>query len=810
MNETHDPGAHLLGRLGPGHDRLSRFRIFRSASSAERDDDVRIAARRRRDRRPDPRRHARATTRAAAPVSAERAAEACAAPSLNPLMGLGREPLSALRAADQRRCSPPILRRTGQGAGWATGSWCRWRGRAAAAGARSATTPTSTRRSTTRPTSAACSGPTIRCSPTTSGCRSAITAGPRRSWSAARPCGGPRGQIKDAATPTRRPSRPSRALDYEMELGCFVGAGNALGEPVPIEQAEEHLFGLCLVNDWSARDIQTLGVPAARPVPGQEFRDHDLALGRDLRGARAVSGARVRAAGRRSGAAALSRLATRNASAAGSMSRSRCICSASRMRETACAPRAAEPRAALADLYWTPAQMLDPSHQQRLQPLARATCSRAARSRARRRMSRGCLLELTWRGTEPITLPTGETRKFLEDGDEVIMRGYCEREGAARIGFGECRGVVRHRPRGEPAAPIRTQVSAGGVAFRATELTGGKSRWCWSVRRRSRAGQLPTGPVRAGRDTRVRARSGKCATEAGVEIELVALAGASGVLVRRHRAVGSERGLAISKFRGDFFVVLRSRFGAAGRGGSRPRDVRARPAGRLMARRPPGLLAFASERRVHGAGRKAPGGDVVRLPPRPPERHIPAQLSRSPSRDHVPQDRPRSPSTAPTRCRASTSPRRRSWRRRWSRSSSQRWICVGREDRIANPGDYFLQEIGKESVIVLRDRAGGYRAYYNVCRHRGTRLCEEHTGRFSETIQCPYHAWTYAPRRPAHRRALHQRHRGLRQGRLAAAPGGRRDLGRVPLHQPGGASPSRSRRPSSRCSAGSPASTCPT
>ncbi len=74
----------------------------------------------------------------------------------------------------------------------------------------------------------------------------------------------------------------------------------------------------------------------------------------------------------------------------------------------------------------------------------------------------------------------------------------------------------------------------------------------------------------------------------------------------------------------------------------------------------------------------------------------------------------------------------------------RRWICVGREDRIPNPGDYFLQEIGKESIIVLHDRAGGYRAYYNVCRHRGTRLCEEHTGRFSETIQCPYHAWTYS------------------------------------------------------------------
>jgi Rieske 2Fe-2S family protein len=74
----------------------------------------------------------------------------------------------------------------------------------------------------------------------------------------------------------------------------------------------------------------------------------------------------------------------------------------------------------------------------------------------------------------------------------------------------------------------------------------------------------------------------------------------------------------------------------------------------------------------------------------------------------------------------------------------RRWLCVGREDRLPRPGDYFLQEIGRESIIVLRDRAGELRAYYNVCRHRGTRLCEEHSGRFSETIQCPYHAWTYA------------------------------------------------------------------
>ena len=71
------------------------------------------------------------------------------------------------------------------------------------------------------------------------------------------------------------------------------------------------------------------------------------------------------------------------------------------------------------------------------------------------------------------------------------------------------------------------------------------------------------------------------------------------------------------------------------------------------------------------------------------------------------------------------------------------WICVGRNTALAQPGDYFLAEIAGESIIVLRNQSGYARAFYNVCRHRGTRLCEDPTGRLSETIQCPYHAWTY-------------------------------------------------------------------
>jgi Rieske 2Fe-2S family protein len=73
----------------------------------------------------------------------------------------------------------------------------------------------------------------------------------------------------------------------------------------------------------------------------------------------------------------------------------------------------------------------------------------------------------------------------------------------------------------------------------------------------------------------------------------------------------------------------------------------------------------------------------------------------------------------------------------------ERWVCVGREEQVARPGDYFVQEVAGESIIIVRDRGGNIRAYYNVCRHRGTRLCEEHQGQFSETIQCPYHAWTW-------------------------------------------------------------------
>jgi Rieske 2Fe-2S family protein len=79
----------------------------------------------------------------------------------------------------------------------------------------------------------------------------------------------------------------------------------------------------------------------------------------------------------------------------------------------------------------------------------------------------------------------------------------------------------------------------------------------------------------------------------------------------------------------------------------------------------------------------------------------------------------------------------------WERIFLQRWLCIGRVDRLAQPGNFFVEEIGSENIIVLCDQDGVLRAFYDVCRHRGSRLCTERKGRFSHTIQCPYHAWTY-------------------------------------------------------------------
>ena len=237
----------------------------------------------------------------------------------------------------------------------------------------------------------------------------------------------PKGQVKppDAPTPVYG---PTKSLDYELEMAFLIGPGNSLGQPVSIDQAVEHIFGFVLMNDWSARDIQAweyqpLGPflaknfctsispwvvtlealePFRKPLPKQDPEPlpylrakndfmFDIKLEAKLRTAKSKSSHTIT-------------------------------------------------RTNFQNLYWSVSQQL--AHHAvggcNLQPgdlLASGTISGATEE------SRGCMLELTWRGANPLKLPGGEERKWLEDGDELSITGWCQGDGY-RVGFGEVRGRV--------------------------------------------------------------------------------------------------------------------------------------------------------------------------------------------------------------------------------------------------------------------------------------------------------------------------------------------------------------------------------
>jgi fumarylacetoacetase len=250
--------------------------------------------------------------------------------------------------------------------------------------------------------------------------------------------GRPWGQLKpdEAAAPS---FQPTRALDYESELGFWVGKGNSLGQAVPVGQAEQHLFGLCLLNDWSARDVQRWEYQPLGPFLSKNFA---TTISPWVVTLDALEPFRVPAASRPpSDPRPLSYLDDPEArERSGFGIELEVLLRSERMRAEGADPVSLS-RARAAELYWTAAQLLThhTSNGCNLRPgdlLASGTIS------GPRKENRGCLLELTWRGSEPLTLPTGETRRFLEDGDEVVMRGTCAREGFATIGFGECRGIV--------------------------------------------------------------------------------------------------------------------------------------------------------------------------------------------------------------------------------------------------------------------------------------------------------------------------------------------------------------------------------
>jgi fumarylacetoacetase len=248
----------------------------------------------------------------------------------------------------------------------------------------------------------------------------------------------PKGQTKsaNAEVPTYG---LSRSLDYEVEVGFFVGKENALGQTIRIDEAENHIFGLCLVNDWSARDVQGWEYQPLGPFLAKNFA---TTISPWIVTLEALAPYRISAFARAAGdPEPLDYLnSAENRERGGIDLKLEVLLASQQMREQGMAPLLISHQN-FRNMYWTMAQMLThhASNGCNLQPgdlIASGTVSGPEKE------NRGCLLELTWRGTEPIELPTGESRRWLEDGDEVIIRGWCEREGFVRIGFGECRGII--------------------------------------------------------------------------------------------------------------------------------------------------------------------------------------------------------------------------------------------------------------------------------------------------------------------------------------------------------------------------------
>ncbi len=263
-----------------------------------------------------------------------------------------------------------------------------------------------------------------------------------------------------SGTPIRRPNGqrkgseetapsfgPCRNLDYELEVGIWIGPRNALGEPIPVSQAAEHVAGFCLLNDWSARDIQAWEYQPLGPFLAKNFGS---TISPWVITPEALAPFRIAQPPRPQGdPAPLPYLLDNKDQAEGAFEiELEVLLLTPGLRERGLAPH----RLALSStrhMYWTVAQMVahHASNGCNLQPgdlLGSGTISAPEASGC------GSLLEMTRGGKEPVRLASGEERRFLQDGDEVLLRAHARRQGFASIGFGECRGAVLPAP--QPAA----------------------------------------------------------------------------------------------------------------------------------------------------------------------------------------------------------------------------------------------------------------------------------------------------------------------------------------------------------------------
>ena len=249
-----------------------------------------------------------------------------------------------------------------------------------------------------------------------------------------------------SGTPIRRPSgqivsapseppiyAPTRLLDYELEIGAFLGPSTSMGDPIPIGEAEDHLFGVCLLNDWSARDIQSWEYQPLGPFLAKNFA---TSISPWIVTLEALEPFRCAPPPRPEGdPQPLPHLAAPSNHAFH-------IALEVWLRSARMHEPVRLSHSDISQMYWTLAQMIA-HHTSNGCPLRAGDLIGSGTVSGPEKQNRGCLLELSWRGSEPLELPTGEIRRFLEDSDEVIFKGWCEAPGYRRIGLGECRAIIQ-------------------------------------------------------------------------------------------------------------------------------------------------------------------------------------------------------------------------------------------------------------------------------------------------------------------------------------------------------------------------------
>jgi fumarylacetoacetase len=248
----------------------------------------------------------------------------------------------------------------------------------------------------------------------------------------------PRGQFK--ADPAHGPVfAPTRRLDFELELGIWIGPGNRLGEPVPLDHAESHVAGYCLLNDWSARDVQAWEYQPLGPFLAKNF---GTTVSPWVITPEALAPFRIPVSRTADDPEPLAYLDSPAPRARGGLDLELevRICTA-RMRETGDAPQVIS-RSSTRHMYWSVGQMVThhTSNGCDLRPGDLFGSGTLSGSQAG---SAGSLMELSHGGKDPVILPNGEARTFLEDGDEITLTARARRPGTATIGFGECVGTVQ-------------------------------------------------------------------------------------------------------------------------------------------------------------------------------------------------------------------------------------------------------------------------------------------------------------------------------------------------------------------------------